>query len=83
MDASKKNIGDVINKYRILDIPFFQRPYVWGEEQWSRLLEDLEEVSQSGKAFLGVSDFEAIANGIAARIETDAWAKHLDGRPRP
>ena len=54
MDASKKNIGDVINKYRILEIPFFQRPYVWGEEQWSRLLEDLEEVSQSGKPhFLG------------------------------
>ena len=54
MDASKKNIGDIINKYRILEIPFFQRPYVWGEEQWSRLLEDLEEVSQSGKPhFLG------------------------------
>lgn len=54
MDASKRNIGEIINKYLILEIPFFQGLYVWGEVQWSRLLYDWEQVSQSGKShFLG------------------------------
>lgn len=54
MDAGKKTITDVISRARILEIPFFQRPYVWGEEQWERLVEDLEELSVLNKPhFLG------------------------------
>ena len=54
MDAGKKTITDVISRARILEIPFFQRPYVWGEEQWTRLLEDLEELTNLNKPhFLG------------------------------
>ncbi len=54
MDAGKRTISDIFNGNRKLIIPFFQRNYVWKEEQWSRLLEDMEYVSSTGKDyFLG------------------------------
>ncbi len=42
MEAAKKTINDIFNGNRILEIPFFQRSYVWEEEQWERLLQDME-----------------------------------------
>lgn len=54
MDAGKRTINDIFNGNRVLEIPFFQRAYVWGEDQWERLLEDLKSVSVSNKPyFLG------------------------------
>jgi len=47
MEAGKRTINDIFNGNRVLEIPFFQRAYVWEEEQWERLLEDMEFVSQS------------------------------------
>ena len=54
MDAGKRTINDIFNGNRILEIPFFQRAYVWSDDQWERLLEDMENVSQTSKPyFLG------------------------------
>lgn len=54
MDAGKRSINDIFNGNRVLEIPFFQRAYVWGESQWERWLEDMEQISQSEKMyFLG------------------------------
>ncbi len=54
MEAGKKTISDIFNGNRILEIPFFQRAYVWEDEQWGRLLEDMEEISQQNTPyFLG------------------------------
>jgi uncharacterized protein with ParB-like and HNH nuclease domain len=54
MDAGKRTINDIFNGNRILEIPFFQRSYVWGEEQWERLLEDMYDVCSTNKTyFLG------------------------------
>jgi uncharacterized protein with ParB-like and HNH nuclease domain len=37
-----------------LEIPFFQRAYVWNTDQWERFLEDMEMVSMTNKPyFLG------------------------------
>lgn len=47
MDAGKVLIDGIFNRGRELVIPFYQRTYVWDEEQWSRLLEDLEFVTKS------------------------------------
>jgi len=47
MDAGKRTINEIFNGSRILEIPFFQRAYVWGETQWERLLEDVESVSRT------------------------------------
>ncbi|GAA0404141.1 DUF262 domain-containing HNH endonuclease family protein [Paenibacillus motobuensis] len=47
MDAGKRTINEIFNGSRILEIPFFQRAYVWGEAQWERILEDVENVSRT------------------------------------
>ncbi|MGR3914064.1 MAG: DUF262 domain-containing HNH endonuclease family protein [Gammaproteobacteria bacterium] len=47
MEVSKKTINDIFNGTRILEIPFFQRAYVWGTEQWARFLEDMKHISQN------------------------------------
>ena len=51
MDAGKRTINDIFNGSRVLEIPFFQRAYVWGEEQWERLLEDIDSVCRSNEPY--------------------------------
>ena len=41
MEAGKRTISDIFNGNRKLIIPFFQRTYVWKEEQWKELLGDI------------------------------------------
>ena len=54
MDAGKATISGVFNGSRLLEIPFYQRAYVWGEEQWERFLGDMEFVTASKRPyFLG------------------------------
>lgn len=54
MEAGKRTITDIFNKGRSLEIPFFQRHYVWAEDNWSRLLEDICNISENGSDyFLG------------------------------
>jgi uncharacterized protein with ParB-like and HNH nuclease domain len=54
MDAGKRTISDIFNGNKVLEIPFFQRAYVWDEPQWERLLEDMELVTITNKPyFLG------------------------------
>lgn len=54
MEAGKRSINDVFNGNKILEIPFFQRAYIWGEQQWERFLNDMEYVSFYNKPyFLG------------------------------
>lgn len=54
MDAGKATISGVFNGSRLLEIPFYQRAYVWGEEQWERFLSDMEFVTASKRPyFLG------------------------------
>lgn len=54
MDAGKAIINDIFNGMNVLEIPYYQRAYVWGETQLKRFLEDMEEISSSNKPyFLG------------------------------
>ena len=54
MEAGKRTIRDIFNRGRNLEIPFFQRAYVWNTEQWQRFLEDMRMVSTTQKPyFLG------------------------------
>ncbi len=53
MDAGKVLITQIFSK-RLLEIPFYQRAYVWQEEQWDRLIADMEFVTETRKPyFLG------------------------------
>lgn len=54
MEAGKRTISDIFNGNRLLEIPFFQRTYVWKEEQWARFISDMEFISATDKDyFLG------------------------------
>lgn len=54
MDAFKKKIDDIFPRNKLLEIPFYQRAYVWGRPEWERLLEDLKGMCERGEEyFLG------------------------------
>lgn len=49
MDAHKALIQDIFNNGTLIEVPFFQRSYVWKEELWQRLLDDMEFVVKTNK----------------------------------
>ena len=51
MDAGKRTINEIFNGSKILEVPFFQRAYVWTEANWERFLEDVEYVCASKSAY--------------------------------
>lgn len=51
MDASKVMIGGIFQYGRLLEIPFYQRAYVWDTTQWSRFLDDMIYISKTKKPF--------------------------------
>lgn len=51
MDAGKRNLSDIIKQTQVLEVPFYQRSYVWGREQWERLLEDAEMITITEKEY--------------------------------
>lgn len=51
MDAGKAMIGGIFQSGRLLEIPFYQRAYVWDTTQWSRFLEDMSYISKTKKPF--------------------------------
>ncbi len=54
MDAGRRTINDIFTGNKILEIPFFQRAYVWNDKNWERFLEDAEYVCASKSPyFLG------------------------------
>ena len=54
MQAGRSTINDIFNQNKVLEIPFFQRAYVWDIDQWERFLQDMEMVSNNNKPyFLG------------------------------
>lgn len=82
MDAGKATISGVFNGSRLLEIPFYQRAYVWGEEQWERFLGDMEFVTASKRPyFLGSIILKQASSGNTwsevSEIRTD-----IDGQQR-
>lgn len=54
MDAQKALIANIFNNSTLIEVPFFQRSYVWDESLWQRLLDDMEFVCKVNKPhFLG------------------------------
>lgn len=54
MEAGKRNLTDIFNRARSLEVPFFQRSYVWKEENWERFLKDMITVADDARSyFLG------------------------------
>lgn len=54
MDAHKALIKNIFDGGTMIEVPFFQRSYVWKEELWQRMLDDMEFVVKTKKPhFLG------------------------------
>ncbi|MBY0537786.1 DUF4357 domain-containing protein [Patescibacteria group bacterium] len=51
MEASKKNITEIFNRASRLQVPYFQRSYVWEEPQWNRLLEDMQFATKTNRHY--------------------------------
>lgn len=54
MKADAEQIGGIFKAGMLLEVPFYQRSYVWGKEEWARLLDDLTTMAlDSEEYFLG------------------------------
>ncbi len=79
MEAGKRTIRDIFNRGRNLEIPFFQRSYVWDVEQWQRFLDDMRAVSKSHKPyFLG----SVILKQQETTSNNDSILTVIDGQQR-
>lgn len=60
MKAGEILINGIFNGSRLLEIPFYQRAYVWDDDQWDRFLADMEFVTKTKKPyFLGSIIFKS------------------------
>lgn len=81
MEAGKRVITDLFNQGRTLEIPFFQRSYVWTDENWERFLSDMEVVSTQNKAyFLGSIILKA--KSVSSGNPIGDWRIVVDGQQR-
>lgn len=54
MEAGKRGITAIFNQARTLEIPFFQRAYVWKRDDWERFADDMIAENERRKGyFLG------------------------------
>ena len=49
MNAGVGGLYHIFNGNRVVEIPFFQRAYVWKEPQWERLLDDIKMICARNK----------------------------------
>lgn len=47
MNAGERSITNIFNQGRELSIPFFQRGYVWQDEDWERFLTAMTDISET------------------------------------
>ena len=67
MNRDNKTIRDILHGRRQLEIPFFQRSYVWTEENWERFLDDMKNNSSDPKPyFMGSYIMKQIHTGTGA-----------------
>lgn len=81
MEAGKRTISDIFNGNRLLEVPFFQRAYVWEDAQWERLLKDMEQITELNKPyFLG----SVILKQLGTNTESTVGDKRtiIDGQQR-
>ena len=69
MDAGKRTISEIFTGNRILEVPFFQRAYVWTQDNWERFLEDIEYVCATGtQYFLGSLILKQQPTSVGSKI---------------
>lgn len=51
MEAGKRTLGAIFDRASKLEVPHFQRAYVWKEDQWSRYLDDMKYATKRGRNY--------------------------------
>lgn len=51
MQAGKASISQIFDLGRVLEVPFFQRSYVWDVDEWKRFLSDMQQLTQTKEEF--------------------------------
>lgn len=82
MQAGKQTIEGIFNKGRFLEIPFFQRSYVWEKENWERFVNDMLLVSESSKDYFMGSLILKEKKDIPSTEEIGDWRIIIDGQQR-
>ena len=68
-DVGQRKITEIFTLGKALEIPFFQRSYVWGEEHWKRFLEDMDTVSsEKSPYFMGSLILKQRSTGSTEKI---------------
>ncbi len=49
MDAHKSMLAAIVNIFTMVEVPFFQRSYVWKEDLWERFQSGMEFVTETQK----------------------------------
>ena len=78
MEARTISINGVIQRNTLLRIPYFQRRYVWGEEDWKRFALDLG--ADEFPSFSGddrEKDVQALRQWIASAVQAFVRGKGL------
>lgn len=79
MEAAKKNITEIFNRASKLQVPYFQRSYVWKKDQWERFLEDMAFATHSNRHyFMGA----VILKQQETQIGETATFTIIDGQQR-
>lgn len=82
MDAHKATIPDIFNNSTLIEVPFFQRQYVWTEELWSRFIEDMEFVVKTDRPhFLGAIILKASRKDFSGKKFSKCYTV-VDGQQR-
>lgn len=79
MDSFKLTLLKLFNGCRVFKIPFYQRSYVWGENEWERFISDMQSVGiREKKYFLGAIITKTLPSGA----ETGEQILVIDGQQR-
>lgn len=82
--TGKKYIKDIFSPEQFFNIPEYQRPYVWGEEQIVALLEDVSKAMENDSSkeyFLGCMIWNTRHDKTAKNVEY-VYQDILDGQQR-
>lgn len=79
IEAHERNIGDIFSDLYQFEIPPYQRPYAWEEEQARELLSDLLDAMDNRDASGGLYFLGSI---VLVKLPTEAQAKVIDGQQR-
>ena len=73
MKANDLFLLKVFSTHTVFEIPYYQRAYVWEEDNWKRFLEDMETISAVEKPYF-------IGSLILKQKETETGSKYGDVR---